>query len=156
MIIRDANINDYESISKLFMESDNYHFYNQPNIYNETNENSRKLGYIKELIDDSKGMFYILEIEKNVVGFINGYEESKGFLPFHKKRTYFYIDNLVVNKDHQQKGYGRLLLQRVIEDCKKKNYSDIILNVYTFNGNAISLYNSVGFKELSKDMILEL
>lgn len=156
MNIKAASTDDYESISQLFWESDNYHFQNQPNIYNETKEHFRQFEYIKKLIEDPKSLFYTLEINNKIVGFIYGYEELKGFLPFHKKRKYFYIENIIIGKRYQQKGYGKLLLQKIINDCKEKKYSDIVLNVYTFNKKAISLYNSFGFQELSKDMILEL
>ncbi len=103
-------------------------------------------------------MFYILELNNNVVGFIYGYEEYKGFLPIHKKRTYFYIDNVVISTKHKHKhnGYGRMLMDKIINKCKEKKYTDIIINVYSFNKKAISLYENLGFKDLAKDMILEL
>jgi len=39
---------------------------------------------------------------------------------------------------------------------KKDNYNDILLNVYKFNENAIKLYEKMGFKILTQDMILKL
>ncbi|QEN04762.1 GNAT family N-acetyltransferase [Thiospirochaeta perfilievii] len=156
MKIREATSNDCKSISELYWESDNFHNINQPNIYSATEKPFRSEEFIKEQIEDKNSMFYIIEVEGDVIGFIYGYVESKGSLPIHKQRNYFYIDNIVVNKKFQAKGYGRMLLDKVISECKEKKYSDIMLNVYSFNNNAISLYDNIGFKEVAKDMILQL
>lgn len=156
MEIRLAHTNDLDSIKNLYWESDNYHYDHLPNIYSETKEPFRQEEYLSELIKEEKNIFYVIEVDQEVIGFIYGYEESKGFLPIHKKRTYFYIDNVVVSPEHQRKGYGRKLLNKIINECKNRGYSDIMLNVYNFNKKAISLYQDIGFKDLSRDMILEL
>lgn len=156
MDIRLAHTNDLDSIKKLYWESDNYHYNNLPNIYSETKEPFRQEEYLSDLIKEEKSIFYVIEVDSDVVGFIYGYEESKGFLPIHKKRTYFYIDNIVVSSRYHRTGYGRMLLNKIISDCKERGYSDIMLNVYNFNKKAISLYQDIGFKDLSRDMILEL
>jgi len=156
MKIREAILNDYSSIAELFWQSDTYHYQNQPDIYSATDKPFRSEDYIKELIEDEKSMFYVVEESNDVVGFIYGYEESKGFLPIHKNRTYFNIDNVVISNKYQRKGYGKMLIEKIIAECKIKKYSDIILNVYSFNDKAVSLYDSLGFEEISKDMILQL
>lgn len=156
MKIREAKIDDFETIGTLFFESDNFHSVNQPDIYRETLEVSRNRDYIASIINDPKAMFYVAEEDNRVVGFINGFEESKGFLPFHKERTFFSIDNIVVSKEYQSKGYGKKLLKKIEDESRSKGYSDIILNVYSFNSSAIGLYKSRGFKEISKEMILKL
>jgi len=155
-IIREAEPRDADTISRLFWESDNYHFQNVPHIYRETKESFRSSEYLQGLMEEEKSLFYILEKDGVSLGFIYAYEEKKGFLPFHRKRTYLYIDNIVISREHQHKGYGVALLDSVIEESKKRNYSDIMLNVYSFNENAIALYQKKGFSELSRDFILPL
>lgn len=156
MNIRYAQEKDYERVSHLYWESDHFHFQNLPGIYKETKESFRDLNFYRQLLEDPKSLFLVLEIEGEVIGFIYGYEEQKGFLPFHKKRTYFYIDNIVIDSRVQDRGYGSMLIDNIIEECRNRNYSDIMINVYSFNQKAVSLYQKKGFTELSRDYILEL
>ena len=77
-------------------------------------------------------------------------------MPFHKKRKYLVLDNIVIDEKYQKNGYGQKLLDYLLEYSKENKYSDILLNVYCFNENAIKLYEKYGFKKLTQDMILKL
>ena len=75
---------------------------------------------------------------------------------FIRKENILYIDNIVVDENHQNKGYGEKLLDHIIEYAKEGKYNDIMLYVYSFNKNAIKLYEKKGFKTITQDMILKL
>ena len=156
MSIRKACTGDYDQINKLFWQSDLYHFNNEPYIYEKTDEGYRTKEYIESIINDKNTVFMVLEEESKIIGFIYAYKETKGTLPFHKKRKYIVIDNIVIDENHQNNGYGQQLLHFMIEYAKKKKYNDIMLNVYCFNEKAIGLYEKYGFKTLAQDMILKL
>lgn len=156
MTIRNAEERDFPAISRLFWESDTFHAENLPSIYNKTDTPFRSIEYYRELIDNPEGLFIVSENTGEVLGFAYGYEEQKWFLPIHKKRTFFFIDNIVVRKDRQGSGLGSQLLDRIITECRERKYSDIMLNVYSFNAGAIALYEKKGFTQLSRDYILEL
>jgi len=156
MTIRNAEEQDFPAISRLFWESDTFHAENLPSIYEKTSEPFRSREYFHELLANPEGLFIVLEDAGEVLGFAYGYEEQKGFLPIHKKRTFFFIDNIVVRKDCQGSGLGSRLMDRIITECRERNYSDIMLNVYSFNTGAIALYEKKGFTQLSRDYILEL
>jgi len=156
MNIRKAHINDFTQINELFWQSDLYHFNYEPYIYEKTEEGYRSEEYIKSIIEDKKSLFIVLEIENKVIGFLLAYEEEKGHLPFHKKRRYLVLDNIVVDEKYQKNGYGQKLLDYLLEYSKENKYSDILLNVYCFNEKAIKLYEKYGFKKLTQDMILKL
>ena len=154
--IRRANIEDYEKINKLFWQSDNFHYNNEPYIYEKTNDGCRTKEYIESLLNDKINIFIILEKENEIIGFLIAYEETKGHLPFHKKRKYIVLDNIVIYENYRNNGYGEKLLNYIIEYAKNGNYNDIVLNVYKFNENAIKLYEKKGFKILTQDMILKI
>lgn len=156
MTIRNAEERDFPAISQLFWESDNFHAENLPYIYEKTSKPFRTEEYYRELLGNTEAVFLVVEENDEVFGFVYGYEEQKGFLPIHRKRTFFFIDNIVVRKDHQGTGLGSQLMDRIIAECREKNYSDIMLNVYSFNAGAISLYEKKGFTELTRDYILPL
>jgi len=156
LIIRKADIKDYDKINELYWQSDNFHYNNEPYIYEKTNEGCRTIEYIETLINDKKSIFVVLEKEKEVIGFLYAYEETKGHLPFHKKRKYIVLDNIIINENHRKNGYGEKLLNYIIKYVKNENYNDIVLYVYKFNENAIKLYEKKGFKIITQDMILKL
>ena len=154
--IRKANMEDFTKINELFWQSDNYHYVNEPYIYEKTTGGSRTREYINSLINDNLNIFVVLEKEKEIIGFLYAYEETKGHFPFHKKRKYIVLDNIVIDEKYRNNGYGEKLLNYIIEYAKNGNYDDIVLYVYKFNENAIKLYEKKGFKILTQDMILKL
>jgi diamine N-acetyltransferase len=156
LIIRKANIGDYDKINKLYWQSDCFHYNNEPYIYEKTNEGCRAKEYIESLLNEEKNILIALETENEMIGFLYAYEETKGHLPFHKKRKYIVIDNIVIDENYRNNGYGEKLLDYIIEYAKNGKYNDILLNVYRFNENAIKLYEKKGFKIITQDMILKL
>ena len=74
-----------------------------------------------------------------VVGFIMmGYYEAKG---------YYTLWKLLIDKEHQGKGYGRAALELGIEFLKNHfDVSEIYTGVSPGNSVAKSLYESVGFR----------
>jgi diamine N-acetyltransferase len=156
LIIRKANIGDYDIINKLYWQSDCFHYNNEPYIYEKTDEGCRTKEYIESLLNEEKNILIALETEKEIIGFLYAYEETKGHLPFHKKRKYIVIDNIVIDENYRNNGYGEKLLDYIIEYAKNGKYNDILLNVYRFNENAIKLYEKKGFKIITQDMILKL
>jgi len=55
------------------------------------------------------------------------------------------IDDLIVGKKHQRKGYGRLFLNFAVARMQRKNISPITLRVADWNKGAIKLYLDNGF-----------
>jgi len=156
LIIRTAILEDYDELNKLFWQSDYFHYLNEPYIYEKTIEGHRTKEYIESIINGNNNIFIVLEEENKIIGFLYAYEETKGQLPFHKKRKYIVIDNIAVDENYQNKGYGEKLLNYILEYAKNNMYNDIILNVYNFNEKAIRLYKKKGFKIITQDMILKL
>ena len=90
-----------------------------------------------------------------VVGFIMmGYYEAKG---------YYTLWKLLIDKEHQGKGYGRAALNLGIKLLKERfNVTEIYTGVSPDNAVAKSLYESVGFRftgleeDNMEEMVLEL
>ena len=144
--IRKAVIEDYDKINALFWQSDSLHYSNEPYIYEKTNGGCRTREYIESLINEKINIFVVLEKEQKLIGFLIAHEETKGQLPFHKKRKYIVLDNIVIDENYRNNGYGEILLNYIIEYAKNGNYNDIVLYVYKFNENAIKLYEKKGVK----------
>ena len=63
------------------------------------------------------------------------------------------IDDLVVAKKYQRKGYGKLLLKFAVSRIQKKSDSAILLHVADWNKPAINLYLKNGFRILETEVV---
>ena len=59
------------------------------------------------------------------------------------------ILNIGIDPDLQRQGYGRGLLNHLIEELRKRNIREIFLEVRVGNKSAIQFYKKQGFKEIS-------
>ena len=55
------------------------------------------------------------------------------------------INNVAVDLDMRGMGYGKALMQALIDDCKKNGGKAMTLEVRESNGGAIALYEKLGF-----------
>ena len=63
------------------------------------------------------------------------------------------IDDLIVNKKFQHRGYGKQLLLWGMQQIRKKNADPITLHVAEWNQKALRLYKNVGFEVISSEKI---
>ena len=64
------------------------------------------------------------------------------------------IDDLIVNKKFQHKGYGKQLLLWGMQCIRKKNTEPIVLHVAEWNKNALMLYKNVGFEIVNVEKVI--
>jgi diamine N-acetyltransferase len=72
-----------------------------------------------------------------------------GFLMYDIDREYdnYWIDELMIDKKYQKKGYGKKAVEIIIAEMKKDaNHNKIYLHIEKGNINAVKLYESFGFK----------
>ena len=51
-----------------------------------------------------------------------------------------YLEDLLVTEDMRGKGIGKLLFDKLVEECKNKNYSGLVWQVLDWNEPAINFY----------------
>ena len=59
------------------------------------------------------------------------------------------ILNIGIDPDFKRQGYGTALLNYLIENLRKRNISEILLEVRAGNKSAIQFYKKQGFEEIS-------
>ena len=116
------------------------YFEQYKSIYNECFYDMRKVleiepynflndfGQIREKADD----IYLLMKDSEIIGSVACYGNE--------------IDDLIVNKKFQKRGYGKRLLLWGMQQIRKKNADPITLHVAEWNRNALRLYKKVGFE----------
>lgn len=116
-------------------------------IYNECFYDMRKAleiepyNYIKDYkqISEKVSDIYVLVEDGAIIGSVACYGNE--------------IDDLIVNKKFQKRGYGKQLLLWGMQQIRKKNADPIILHVAEWNQNALKLYKNVGFEVVSSERV---
>lgn len=57
------------------------------------------------------------------------------------------INNIAVKKEYRNMGFGKMLMEALIEKAKEQKIKAITLEVRVTNKSAINLYKKLGFKE---------
>ena len=94
-----------------------------------------------ELFQHPGGIFYLLRVKGDIVGMgaLRKLSPEVGEI----KRMY-------IKPDYQGKGYGKLMLTRLIKKGEKLGYTSLRLDILPFMKSAQRLYHSVGFVEIDE------
>lgn len=78
---------------------------------------------------------FVAESDGVVVGFALWYIRYSTW-----KGQRMYLEDLLVTESMRGKGIGKILFDRLIEECKEKNYSGLVWQVLEWNEPAINFY----------------
>jgi len=76
--------------------------------------------------------------------------ELLGYLCLWEIGHEIHITNLAVHPSHRRRGAARTLLGSVIEDARRKNVELVFLEVRPTNVEALTLYESLGFRVIGR------
>lgn len=62
---------------------------------------------------------------------------------------------IVIDKLYQGKGYGKQAMKLIEKEAKKLKIKKLLLEVFTENKRAVSLYQKSGYKEVGKMLAME-
>jgi len=143
-VIRKLSVLDYEEVLKLFMEVQNLHYENRPDIYN--NEGFLTLDMFKDCLSNYDNLNYAYIKDNKIVGILLAKIKYVLASNFVKERKTCFIDNLAVAASYRRQGIGRNLYENLKKDLNNKNVKAIELNVWAFNKNALKFYEELGMK----------
>jgi ribosomal protein S18 acetylase RimI-like enzyme len=156
IVIREAETEDYNSLIELFDEIDAIHRDHHPRIFQKPNGPVREINYYIGLISDESTAVFVAELEGNIVGFVHAIVRDAADIPILVPRRFAIIDGIVVRSKYKKRGIGRMLMKGIEEWIKEKGASSIELNVYEFNEEAITFYESLGYKTFSRKLSKDL
>jgi ribosomal protein S18 acetylase RimI-like enzyme len=154
--IRKATADDYNALCELFDEIDALHRNNLPHIFQKPIGSVREQEYYSGLIADENVALLVAEAGERLVGFIHAVCRDTPAIPVLVPRRYAIVDSIVVKAGFQNRGIGRILMDKMQEWAIEKNTISIELNVYEFNRTAISFYERLGYQTFSRKMSKEL
>lgn len=154
--VRKATANDYNSLCELFDEIDALHRDNLPHIFQKPGGAAREKDYYSGLIADENVGLFVAETGGKLVGFVHAIVRETPDIPVFVPRRYAIVDGIVVKSGFQNRGIGSMLMDKMQEWAIAKGATSIELNVYEFNETAISFYEKLGYRTLSRKMSKEL
>lgn len=95
------------------------------------------LNYIRLLLILSPELFYVAEVDNEIVGYVVGLIEYGNI---------GHIISIAVHPRWRRKGIGSKLLMKIEEEFKRKNIKIFVLEVEVDNKPAISLYKKHGYR----------
>jgi ribosomal protein S18 acetylase RimI-like enzyme len=111
-------------------------------IFNYTPNSLQDLKNIKEYYFKNKGIFYVAEENKKIIGTLGVRRESEGIAR---------LGRMYVTEEYRRRGIGQILLNIVLRFCKKEGYKEIILSTHPPMKAAIEFYKKNGFKEYERN-----
>jgi diamine N-acetyltransferase len=150
-----ATMADYEQINEIVKEGQDEHAKHLPKIFAKTNT-PMPMDYFQHLLHDQNSEILIAKIKEQIVAF--AVLELKKTPPFDSlvPRTYAYVSDFGVKELFQNKGIGTELFSACVRWAKERGASSLELNVWEFNEKAISFYERLGMKTLSRKMGIDL
>lgn len=91
-------------------------------------------------LNNTNSLYFVAKYNENILGFagiIINYDFTE-------------ISNIVVKKDFRNKGIGKILLEKIINESKKLKKDNIYLEVNEKNEIALGLYEKYNFEKVGK------
>lgn len=145
MIIRRANLNDFEELKeiKLLSKKGELKYSETINPIEENKEDYFR--YLKkDLTYINRGTFIAID-NKKIIGIVLAQYYKP--LPISKHSKKGYISNLYVKEEYRKKGIAIKLVKKAEEWLKKNKVSHITLEIHVKNKPALNLYRKFGFKD---------
>jgi ribosomal protein S18 acetylase RimI-like enzyme len=111
--------------------------------------------YLGLIADENVGLF-VAESGESILGFAHAAIRETPDIPLFVPRRYAVLIDLVVRSGYQKRGIGRTLVDKAQAWAIAQRVTSIELNVFEFNENAISFYEKLGYRTLSRKMSKDL
>lgn len=136
IVIKEASIEDINNgLLEVYIEGYRYHQNGRPDIFINISDDALK----EDLIKGFEKFKYLIAIEsEKVVGYL-AYKIKE------KRSKKLYVDQIIVSEVNRRKGIGKKLMNFVEQIADKEDCNRIELDCWTFNQNAINMYEYIGF-----------
>lgn len=148
--VRNARLNEYESIETIMKQVQQMHISWRPDIY-QYSEMVLPLEVYKQAV--GAGTFFVAEYEGCVAGILFiAYRHIE--TPNQVTRDIIFIDSMAVDEKYRGKGIGHAFFDFLKELKNKQGYDGIELQVNAKNEAAYKFYTDYGFTNKSINMEL--
>lgn len=154
-MVRIATIEDFDRINELRKQVNELHVNGRPDHF-KAGWNEELQNHAKECIEvDNKD---ILVAERNgvICGFACVDYIDVPESPYRFAKHFYHVGEFGVDKTFHRQGVATELVQFMKKHAKEKGFSQIELDVWEFNPEAIEFYEAVGFSCIRRYMEMKL
>lgn len=142
-------------LTTLNEEIQTYHHTIHPNIFKPYDKEAILSFFNTTLMSENTAAY--IAMENNIaIGYVLLFKIDSKDNPFQYFRSYVLLDQILVVKDHQGKGVGKLLLDAVYAYAGKNSIRHIELNHWSQNESARIFLSKNHFKYYNEKMWIEL
>ncbi len=153
--IRPAVKEDHPAIITIGFETQEIHAEAYPTIFRQ-GVSGIPQQYFTRMIEGEDTTVFVAEVEQQVVGYV--------FLNVHDTPPYEFlmprrvadISDIAVLRAYHSKGIGHQLFAASVEWARARGATDLELQVWEFNKNAIAFYERLGMVPINRTMSLSL
>jgi diamine N-acetyltransferase len=146
--IRQAHETDYPNIILITMQVQKLHTDNRKDIYKE-NSNPLDLDDFKLMLNTPEKFKIIVAVNETekILGYsiiqIQNIKDNKIL----KDAKVYFIDSIAIDEEHKRKGIGKKMMNWIRNEAINDMANRIVLNVWSFNKDAIDFYDKIGMKK---------
>ncbi len=98
---------------------------------------------LERMLQRNPNLFLIGKVNNRIIGVvIGGFDGRRG-----------YVHHLAVDPDYQKKGYGKMIMDELIEKFRKIGVHKIHLFIEKYNKDVVEFYRNLGW-EIRDDLIM--
>jgi ribosomal protein S18 acetylase RimI-like enzyme len=151
-MIREATPHDLDGVNRVLGEADAYHHDALPHIFRIPEDSPRAIAYLLAVIAADDAALYVAECDGTVIGIVQVGARSTPDIPLLVPRRYAVVETLAVLAAHRRAGVGRALMERTQRWAAEHGMTEIELNVWEFNRDAIAFYQALGYSTARRTM----
>lgn len=150
-MIKIVQTRDYILLAKLNEEIQTLHHNIQPRIFKPYDKEAIT-NFFKKTLNNENVVAYVANGNGTTLGyvlfFIINFEDNA----FQYSRSFVLLDHILVLKNYQGKGVGKLLLDTTFSFAKEKNINFVELNHWTLNDSARNFFAKNKFEYYNEKM----
>ena len=155
IILREAQLTDYDQINALFTEELAQHIQIKPDIFQMPDPVMTESWY-KEELENAATVMYVADVGGHIGGVIQIMVRNSPNDPIFVRRRYAHIEDIVVSDTYRGQGIGRYLMDAAQKWAKDRGASAVDLWVWAGNNNAIEFYKHLGYSTVRHAMQIKL
>lgn len=153
MVIRKADITDYDTVADFSKKAFLYHVENRSDILRNAPELSKK--EFKKILKNKNWLIFLAQKDEKVVGHCKALIREVADECWSPMKMIF-IYEMYVSPSYARQGTASRLLEEIKTTAKNIGASQVELDVWSFNEAAINLYSKAGFTPQRIKMELKL
>lgn len=150
-MIKIVETKDYGLLAKLNEEIQTFHHKIQPKIFKPYNKEAI-INFFKTTLNNENAVAYIAKENETTLGYVLLFKINFADNPFQYSRSFVLLDHILVLKNYQGKGVGKLLLETTFSFAKENNIDFVELNHWTQNDSARKFFSNNKFEYYNEKM----